>query len=182
MPPTPAERARGIVATATTVEVGVLSRTVTLERHVADLDGSLLFCAPSVSAGDDGFLSACSVLPGGLPRPVLVATALDVSGVPQPDRVRGVARLTGALEPVSGPLPDGVREHLRADGGDRPVLRLRPQRVAVDWRVDRCEVGAVAVEPAAYARAGLDPLVGWESEWAGHLARDHGDAVDALAR
>ncbi len=176
--PTPAERARGVLAAATTVEVGVLSMTVPVERHAVDGSGALLLRAPVAAEG-------CPLaLAGRLPSPVLVATATDVSSVAQPDRLRGRVRLTGTLERVAGPVPDDLAALLGGDGrGDRPVLRLRPVRVALDWRVGPAGAGGfVPVDPAAYAAAPLDPLAGWEAAWTDHLARGHEGLADALAR
>lgn len=178
MPPSYAERARAVVATATGLEVGVLSMTVPVEQHLADADGSLLLCAPPTGSGEPGSPLA---LAGRLPGPVLTASLTDVAGVPQPDRVRGRVRLTGALGVVDGPLPAGVAAHLGAGPG-RPVLRLRPHRVAIDWRVGTQQAGWQRVDPAAYAAARPDPLAGWEAGWTSHLDRDHPGLAAALAR
>ncbi|VXB97480.1 DUF2470 domain-containing protein [Nocardioides sp. AX2bis] len=178
MSPSYAERARAVVVTATGLEVGVLSMTVPVERHLADADGSLLICAPPTGSGEPGSPLA---LAGRFPGPVLTATLTDVAGVPEPDRVRGRVRLTGPLTRATDPLPAGVATHLGAGPG-RPVLRLVPQRVAIDWRVGPEQEGWQGVDAADYTAAAPDPLAGWEAGWTAHLDRDHPDLAAALAR
>ncbi len=173
-----ADRARSVVATATGLEVGVLSMTVLVERHLADTDGSLLMCAPVLGSGEPRSPLADA---GRLPGPVLTACLTGVAGVPQPDRVRGRVRLTGALVVEGSRLPAGVAAHLGAGPG-RPVLRLRPHRIAIDWRVGARRAGWQRVEHAAYATARPDPLAGWEAGWTAHLDRDHPGLAAALAR
>lgn len=76
MSPSYAERARAVAATASGLEVGVLSMTVPVERHLADADGSLLLCAPPTGSGEPGSPLA---LAGRFPGPVLTATLTDAA-------------------------------------------------------------------------------------------------------
>ncbi len=166
-----AVRARSLLATATSVEIGVLNETVTIHRHAVDSDGALLFRAPADAP--TYFATLWSRLPG----PTLDATAVDLGGPPRPDRVRGRLHLRGPVRVAPGPLPDGLAAFLGAapDG----VLLLEPQQVILDWPVE--SLGVVRVPRKEYAAARLDALAGWESEWLTHLHRHHPRLVAALA-
>jgi hypothetical protein len=117
------------------------------------------------------------------PQTVTV-TLVDVTTVPQPDRVRGRLRLTGALGRASDPLPTDVRDHLDGPG---PVLRLKPERVALAWACgpghqDReGESRWMQVPLEEYEHASADPMVGLEGRWLPHLQRDHPDLLRTLA-
>lgn len=178
----PAERARTLLATSTSVEIGVLNESVPLHRHAVDARGALLFAAPDTTP--DWF----AVVGSRLPATRLTATAVDVSPVPQSDRVRGTLRLTGPVSVAPDPLPAGVAEFLSPSGAPAErVLRLVPERVGLDWRCERDHdpAGAEAswrqVDVREYAAAPLDPLLGWESRWLVHLVRDHAELLPLLA-
>lgn len=171
----PAERARTLVASATEVRMGICDLTHEVPRHVVDVDGSLLLLAPAGSPS-----GVLRVGRSAAPQTVTV-TLVDVTNVPQPDRIRGRLRLTGALSRATEPLPAEVRDHLDGTG---PVLRLRPERVALAWA---CEPGDeagsrwVQVPLEEYQLASADPMVGLEGRWLPHLQRDHPDLLRTLA-
>jgi hypothetical protein len=171
---TPAERARTIVASASTLRVASAEQTLDVHRHGVVPDGSLLFQEPGDFAQD---LSGYRV----------TATAVDVTTVPQPDRLRGTLTLAGPVFDVEEPLPAGMRMHLtgsdEADASTR-LVRLVPDTVGLAWR---CET--TATEPPArqipladYRCAFPDPLLGYEAEWLPHLQADHAQVLTALAR
>jgi len=171
---TPAERARTIIASASTLRVASPDLTLDVHRHGVAPDGSLLFQAPKDFAQD-------------LESYRLTATVVDVTTVPQPDRVRGTVTLAGPLYDVVEALPAGMRMHLT--GSDEPdgttrLVRLVPDSIGLAWR---CETAAG--EPAArqvpledFRRAVPDPLLGYEAEWLPHLQADHGDLLVGIAR
>lgn len=174
-----AERARTIVATASTLRVATPELTLDIHRHGVIPDGSILFQAPGDFAQQLGVLQH--------DRNRVSATVVDVATVPQPDRIRGELTLTGPLYGVVEPLPAGMRLHLT--GSETPdectqLVRLVPDRVALIWN---CEV--TGDKPAArlvpvedYRCAFPDPLLGYEAEWLPHLQADHGDLLAGLAR
>jgi hypothetical protein len=171
---TPAERARTILASASTLRVASPEQTLEVHRHGVVPDGSLLFQAPR-DFGQD--LSGYRV----------TATAVDVTTVPQPDRLRGTLTLAGPVYDVEEPLPAGMRMHLT--GSDEPdgstrLVRLVPDSVGLAWR---CEVAATEpparqVPLADYRCAFPDPLLGYEAEWLPHLQADHAPILIAIAR
>src|SRR5690349_21667792 len=91
---TPAERARTIIATASTLRVASPELTLDIHRHGVVPDGSILFQAPADFAEK-------------LDHYRVTATAVDVATVPQADRVRGEVTLTGPVYDVVEPLPAG---------------------------------------------------------------------------
>lgn len=167
----PADRARTVLATAPTLQVGTVVTTDDVGRHAVLPDGSLLFVAPP-----DSPASVCRVAPR-LPSPPVSTTAVDLSPVPQPDRVRGRVHVTGRLGLAPDDLPAGARRHLT--GGDPhagPVLQLVPERVTLV-----SPDGGTEVALDAYRQAGIDPLVDHEARWLPHLHADHPALVRALA-
>lgn len=171
---TPAERARTILASASTLRVASRELALDVHRHGVTTDGSLLFQVPADFCGDlHGYR--------------ITATVVDVATVPQPDRVRGTVTLAGPVFDVVEALPAGMRLHLT--GSDEPdastrLVRLVPDTVALAWR---CETPAG--EPPArqvpledYRGAFPDPLLGYEAEWLPHLQADHGDLLVGIAR
>lgn len=186
---TPAERARSLVASASETRIGILNLTHEIPRHAVGSDGSLLFLAPTESPG--GVFRVAPLLP---PQ-VVTLTAVDVTSVPQRDRVRGTVRLSGTVGPMTEALPAGVRGHLagpdpRALDSGGPVLRFVPTRVTLSWE---CEPGAqtgaqngappgpVEVPIDEYRVAFPDPLLEYESQWLPHLHQDHAEMLRTLA-
>lgn len=169
----PATRARTTVATATSLEVGVLDRTESVLRHAVAADGAVVFLPPAGSP-----LAAASLVPGS---PAVSAVMLDVGPVPAADRLRGRVVMTGRPRPVSRRLPAPLVGFLcgeeRAPG--RQLLELSPQTIHLEWHVE----GDLAqtVDPQEYAAARPDPLAGWEEGFLRHLADDHGDLLAPLA-
>ena len=176
-----AERARTLVAGPVEMQVGVCHLTHEVARHAVDRDGSLLFLAPVDSP------SAVLRVAPRLPPTQVTVTATDVTGVPQPDRVRGTLRSTGTLEASRDPLPDGVAAYLAGTDPELieapgPVLRFRPQRISLRWRCETSgdpEWSEVPLED--YRHAWPDPLVGLEGRWLPHLQRDHAALLRSLA-
>lgn len=164
---TPAERARTILATASSISLSQDDWRYELGRHVVDVDGSVLVPARAL---DD--------CPAGGPAPLITLMAVDVCPVVQPDRIRGSVTLRGPARPVTR-LGRHVAAHLGA--GDGEVLRVTPVRVAVDWR---CEGGSGLTEVSLedFVCAGLDALAGWEGGWIEHLGRHHGSLLPRLVR
>lgn len=178
-----ARRARTIVATARHVEMGVLSDRRLVDRHVVELDGSVLARAESI-AGD-----CLDPLLRGVPSPVIDLVAVDVSSVPQPDRQRGSIWARGRVELVTQPLSAQWRQMLGLTCVE-PVLRFRPESVTL-----REGMGLPVAQPASvpttvpitvpietYRQEGEDALAHWEGEWLPHLDLGHGDAVRHLAQ
>lgn len=175
----PAERARTIIATASTLRVASPELTLDVHRHGVVPDGSILFQAPGA------YLDQLGAAQLGQYR--VTATAVDVATVPQADRLRGEVTLSGPIHAVVEPLPAGMRLHLT--GSETPdeatqLIQLVPDAVALRWR---CEARAdepvtrrVALED--YRSAFPDPLLGYEAEWLPHLQADHGELLVALAR
>lgn len=171
---TPAERARTIIASASTLRVAAPDLTLDVHRHGVSPDGSLLFQAPNTFAQD-------------LESYRLTATVVDVTTVPQPDRVRGTVTLAGPLYDVVEALPAGMRMHLT--GSDEPdgqtrLVRLVPDSIGLAWRCETApgQPPARQVPLEDYRRAFPDPLLGYEAEWLPHLQADHGDQLVGIAR
>jgi len=170
---TAAERARTIVATASTLRVHAASLALDVHRHGVVPDGSVIFQAPADLADS-------------LAGRAATATAVDVATVPQADRIRGTATLAGPVVEVHGGLPVGLRAHLT--GSDKPdertrIVRLVPERIGLTWNCERRngEPPWERVTVADYRIANPDPLLGYEAEWLPHLQADHGDVLTALA-
>lgn len=162
-----ARRARTIVASAGSVEVGVAGQGRPLGRHAVTPSGALLFslreaapaCAHLVAAGTSG--------------PDILATAADVSGVSHPGRVRGLVRLGGRAEVLQRPVDEQLRSHLGITE-DGLVARLVPTSITLDWRVEVEGLREVVhVEAEDYAAADVDALAGWQDEWMVHLDSHH---------
>ncbi|WP_156721491.1 DUF2470 domain-containing protein [Streptomyces apocyni] len=88
----------------------------------------------------------------------------DVAPVSVPHRIRGRAWISGWLTHAPGLAERGLM-----------ALRLEIGEISVDdlW-------GASSVEPAEFAEASPDPLVGYEVELLQHLHAAHGEQVDQL--
>ncbi|MET9668661.1 DUF2470 domain-containing protein [Streptomyces sp. NPDC006475] len=88
----------------------------------------------------------------------------DVAPVSVPHRIRGRAWITGWLTCVPGLAEPGAM-----------MLRLEVGELRVDdlW-------GVSSVEPEDFARAGVDPLVSYETELLQHLHSVHGEQVQGL--
>ncbi len=173
----PARRARSVLVTSASVEVGLLDKRVLLDTHVVDSFGAVVFAGRSVAR-------SCLVrLLAGEASPPLDVVATDVATVPQPDRVRGVVRMSGPVELVTDPVTEEVLAHLRCGPAD-PVVRFVPREVSLDWRVERPAgrpAGRIVAVPAPlYAGARPDGLAEWEGPWAAHLSGHHGDVARTL--
>ncbi|MGL5910863.1 MAG: DUF2470 domain-containing protein, partial [Phycicoccus sp.] len=104
--------------------------------------------------------------------------------VPQPDRVRGLLRLSGDAHVVEVELTTDVVEHLRLET-DARLVRVTAAEITLDWRVEvpvDGRRGPAPVPVQAWAAAEPDPLTGWEGEWTEHLDRHHADLLAGLAR
>lgn len=170
-----ARRAKTVLATATSVEVGCAGRRVRLWRHAVEQTGALLF--PFARLAPE---CADRVVPGAK-GPLVHAVASDVTSVPLADRVRGTVRLSGVLETVTDPSDDLV-ERLGARPGEL-VARVVPRSVTLEWHVESGAGagGPVPVEPHRLAGALVDPLGGWQDEWMAHLDACHGESLRCLA-
>lgn len=167
--------AKTIVATASSVEVGIMGSRAPVARHAVTRAGGLLFslaeaapdCAPLIAPGDQG--------------PVLHAVAADVSSVPHAHRVRGVVQLTGRAEVMTEPVTDDLREHLGL-AEDGLVGRLVPDTVTLEWTVERgrSDRSPVDVDAGDYALADIDALGGWQDGWMAHLDQHHRDDLRDL--
>lgn len=163
---TAAERVRTVLAGSTNVRVRVPGLTLEVHRHGLTPEGSVLFQAPP-----------------DLEVQRAEAVVIDVSAVPQADRVRGEVHLAGMLHEVADPLPAGMREHLTgsADPAVGRLVRLIPETVTLDWRCEGA-VGLREIPLTAYRSAFPDPLLGYEGAWLPHLQADHEAVLDTLAR
>lgn len=169
---TPAERARTIIATSSTLRVASADLTLDVHRHGVVPDGAVLFQVP----GDFALVSG-----------EVTATAVDVSTVPQADRVRGTVTLAGSLTEVVEALPAGMRMHLTGSeepDGETRLVRLVPTRVGLAWRCEHRPEDPTArqVPLPEYRAAFPDPLLGYEADWLPHLQADHGEVLVAIAR
>lgn len=160
--------AKTIVATASSVEVGVVGRHVPVGRHALTQSGGLLFALDEVAPD-----CAHPVVPGAW-GPVIEAVASDVSSVPHAERVRGEVHLAGHAELMVEHVTDDLLEHLGLPEGGR-VGRLVPDTVSVRWNVERSrgDVPLVDVDAGDYALAGIDALGGWQDGWMAHLDAHH---------
>lgn len=180
--PAPAERARTTLAGASSVRLGVAAGGAEVVRHVIASDGSLLLVvgeySPVVSTLTHG---VGGHLPAHVPTQV---RAVDVSPLTLPERVRGVATVTGRLSLLAESVPEEVVAHLLgpdAVWADRPIVRLVPRRVVLhDPQLER-DPGPVEIDLDAYREARTDPLVGAEEGWLEHLDHEHRDVLGALA-
>ncbi|MGL4178738.1 MAG: DUF2470 domain-containing protein [Dermatophilaceae bacterium] len=168
--------ARGVLATSSNVEIGVVGRHLHLDRHVAGSDGSVLFPLERIPYRCRRRMTQHAAVP-------LELVAVDVARVSQPDRVRGCLRLNGQAHVVEVELTTDVIEHLRLET-DARLVRFAAAEVTLDWRVEVPAGGRhprpVPVE--AWTAAEPDPLVGWEGTWTEHLDRHHADQLGTLAR
>ncbi|MGL5819480.1 MAG: DUF2470 domain-containing protein [Phycicoccus sp.] len=171
-----ARRARGVLATSSDVEVVVLDRHLPIDRHVVGSDGSVMFPLERVPYRCRRRMTQTAAVP-------LELVAVDVTQVPQPDRVRGCLRLSGGAHVVEVELTTDVVEHLRLET-DARLMRFTAAELTLDWRVEvpGCGRHPVPVPVAAWTTAEPDPLAGWEGAWTEHLDRRHADLLEALAR
>ncbi|WP_435198892.1 DUF2470 domain-containing protein [Janibacter sp. GS2] len=167
--------AKTVVATASTLEVGVVGCRTPVARHAVTQTGSLLF-----SLAEAAPECAHLVVPGSQ-GPALQAIASDVSSVPHPDRVRGVVHLTGHAEVMAEPVHDDLLGHLGLTEGEL-VARLVPDTITITWDVERGRSASspVEVDPADYAVAEVDALGGWQDGWLAHLDAHHRDDLRDL--
>ncbi len=166
--------AKTIVATASSVEVGVGGQGVPLARHAMERGGAMLFSL-SEAAPD------CShMIAPGAAGPVLHAVVADVSNVTHPQRVRGVVRISGRTD-VLDDVEDAVYDHLQVPHGGR-VGRLFPEAVSLEWDVERGAAPRppLAVDAASFAEARVDALGGWQDGWIAHLDRHHRESLREL--
>lgn len=167
--------ARTIVATASSVDVGVVGHRAPVARHATTRSGALLFSLTEAAP------DCAALVTPGTRGPVIEAVVADVSGVPHADRVRGVVHLSGRADLLTGEVTDGLREQLDvADGG--LIGCLVPETITLEWDVERprCAPLRADVDPEAYAVAELDALGGWQDEWLTHLDAHHRDALRDL--
>ncbi|MGL5825803.1 MAG: hypothetical protein ACRCYU_13490 [Nocardioides sp.] len=171
-----ARRARGVLATSSDVQVGVVDRHLQIDRHVLGSDGSVLFPLERIPDRCRRRMTQTAAVP-------LELVAVDVTRVPQPDRVRGCLRLSGDAQVMEVELTTDVVEHLRLET-DARLVRFVATHVTLDWRVEAPAGGPhpVAVPVDTWTAARPDPLAGWEGEWTEHLDRHHGDLMSGLAR
>lgn len=182
---TAAERARTVLATATSVRIGVLTMADDAERHLVAKDGSL-WLQPAAESP-----ARVLAIAGAMPTWVGTVTALDVASVPHADRLRGRVTLTGPMEAVREPMASHVRDHLlrRRPGASQEagrILRMAPTRVVLEWFCedarDTSGLGrSTSVPGSAYRSALPDPFADCEGEWLAHLHRHHATAVRRLA-
>jgi hypothetical protein len=165
--PTPAERLRSLLRTASSIDVvaggdrvGAGRRLSLLDSHAFDVDGRLLVAVP----GDNAL--AIDLSGGSLPARIEIT---DVSPVAMRDRVRARAVLSGRLS-VTGPsVPPG--------NGMALVTTFDLTGAEL---VERGTVSPV--EPAQFAAAEPDVLAGRESALLCHLVDSHADMVAWLSR
>jgi hypothetical protein len=180
--PSPAERARSVLAGASSVRLGVVGLAHEVERHLVAQDGSLLLQPGAESP------ARVLALGGSVSAWVGTAVATDVTGTAHADRIRGRVTLTGPVEALRGAVADHVRDHLaRARPSlvpvTGPILRLTPTRVHLEWRCGDAEPEArrAQVPLDRFRAAEPDPLVGSTDEVLDHLARTHGPLLRRLA-
>lgn len=168
--PTSAERVRSLLfaADSLTVTTGE-HRCVLAGLHSVDAVGRLLLWAPSCSCL---VTEAVNPLGGGV---ATVVEVTDVAAVAVRDRVRARVSVHGSLSLIH-PEPSS---EIGAEGGEvgMSALALETRYVVLE------DAGVpVIVDPVVLAAAEVDPLAGCEASMMLHLAADHPDAIELLAR
>ncbi|MCI0383364.1 DUF2470 domain-containing protein [Streptomyces sp. CNQ085] len=146
------------------------------EARVVTPEGDVLLLVPAASPAAR---AAAHARDGDL---AAVMEITDVAPVAVPHRVRGRARVTGWLTPVSGG-EWAARTRLRAErhpSGPLPGPAWTPLRLEVGegWIGDLRGEGHV--EPDEFAAASPDPLARHEAELLQHLAAAHDDLLRGL--
>lgn len=159
-------RTRTILATSSHVEVGVTGNRSIVPAHLVDPDGGILL-HPQRSLGP-----CARRLLAGEASPRLDLVAIDVTAVPQPDRVRAVVRMTGRIEACTAPRHCFLQQHLGLAPGDS-MARFVPDLVSLEHRDDSGRRLSTHVTTAAYAAAVSDPLAAWDARWSTHLDTGH---------
>lgn len=168
-----AQLAKSIVASAGSLEVGVVGQGRPVGRHAMTGSGEVVFSLVEAAP-------ACAhLVVAGTPGPDILATVADVSTLAHSGRVRGLVRLGGRAEVMSGPVDEQLREHLGVDE-DALVARLVPTSIILDWRVEVERPQVVHISPEDYTAAGVDALAGWQDEWLAHLDGHHGEHLRRL--
>jgi hypothetical protein len=159
--PTPADRLRSLLCSASSLDIVAAGRRVQLmDSHVVGANGRVLIAVPA-----DGAL-ALDLTDG--PLPVLIEIT-DVAPVAMRDRIRGRATLAGGMR-LAGPVPD--------DGEAAPLAAVFD--LAAAELTDRDSVTRIG--SAEFASASADPLASRESALLCHLVDAHADLVSWLAR
>ncbi len=169
-----AARARSIVDSSEHVEIGSADGLRLLVSHLVTPEGDLL-------ASAQGMTGRCARHLGEERLRLVEAHAIDVSGVPQRDRLRGTVQLTGHIAPVppdrypeaAARLELSPEESLAVFVAER--VRLQPHYPAGD------ETGVIDIPLTEYRRAAADPLTGWERVWLAHLDHHHNALLRAMA-
>ncbi len=135
-------------------------------------DGSLVAAAGELAGPCSGFLKA------NKPSPELHLWAWDVSGAPQPDRVRALVHMRGRIRPAAPIVEKVLREQWLED-----VACFDPRLVVLTVRGDSGTTTQQHVVPLDdYQSAEPDPMTGWEAGWLSHLSRDHESDLRRLAQ
>lgn len=161
--PSPAERARTVLACAAVPTIDIAGRVAEdVAVHATNAEGALVLLAPA--AGVLGERAACGPA-------VATLHATRLLPLPVPDRVLARVTIHGTLELVGNPAA-AVELLGRSAAPDQTVLRLDPHQVRLDGE---------PVDPEAYRLAAPDPIAPRSDALVTHLVRRHTDQVMALA-
>jgi hypothetical protein len=161
--PTPAERARTVLACAAVLAVDLTGRDVEdVGVHGTAADGALVLLVPAT--GLLGRRAACGPAVAGV-------HAARVLPLPVPERVLERVTIHGTLGPVVDPR-SALRLLGRVDEPDSVLLRLDPHHVRLD---------GAPVDPDAYRIAEPDPIAPRIDALVMHLVRRHPEEMVALA-
>jgi hypothetical protein len=161
--PTPAERLRSLLRSATSLDIVAAGRRVQLmDSHTVDAEGVVRIAVPA-----DGALALDLV---GGPLPVVIEIT-DVAPVAMRDRIRARATLAGGMR-LAGPVPRSADED--------PAPLVATFALAAAELTERDSVAHIG--SAEFAGASADPLASRESALLCHLVDSHADLVSWLSR
>jgi hypothetical protein len=161
--PSPAERARTVLACAAVPTVDLAGRVAEdVGVHAVTTGGAPVMLVPA--SGVLGGRAACGPA-------VATLHATRVLPLPVPDRVLARVTIHGTLGPVTD-LPGALDLLGRAADPDQVALQLDPHQV---------RLGGEPVDPDAYRLAAPDPIAPRSDALVTHLLRRHADQMVALA-
>lgn len=160
--PSPAERARTVLACAAVPTVDLTGRDAEeVGVHAVTVEGAPVLLVPAT--GLLGRRAACGPA-------VATLHATRLLPLPVPDRVLARVTIHGTLG-LAADLPSALRMLDRTADPDQVVLVLEPHQVRLDGE---------PVDPDAYQLAAPDPIAPRSDKLVVHLIRRHVDQVMAL--
>jgi hypothetical protein len=160
--PSPAERARTVLACAAVPMIDIAGRLAEdVAVHATNAEGALVLLVPAT--GTLGGRAACGPA-------VATVHATRLLPLPVPDRVLARVTIHGTLELVGNTATAPELLGRTADP-DQAVLRLEPHQVRLDGE---------PVDPDAYRLAAPDPIAPRSDKLVTHLIRRHVEQMMAL--